>query len=169
MVSKRTGRSRALWFLLAAGGLLGLVGIAAGVAFYLTILRDLPDLDRIEDYRPPLASVVTDRHGERHVGMRSAHGAVGSHRGEQPREPERENGPAEDLGRRHPAGHSLRDTPAMDLCQVGDECSEPAEGRGDQADDDEAQERQQLVAGHYGTHRSPIGVIVSSWVQPRGD
>jgi penicillin-binding protein 1A len=65
MVSKRTGRSRALRFLLAAGGVLGLLGIGVGVAFYLTILRDLPDFERIEDYRPPLASVVTDRHGER--------------------------------------------------------------------------------------------------------
>jgi penicillin-binding protein 1A len=65
MVSKRTGRARALRFLLAAGGVLGLVGIGLGVAFYLTILRDLPDLDRIEDYRPPLASVVTDRNGQR--------------------------------------------------------------------------------------------------------
>ena len=65
MVSKRTGRARALRFLLAVGGVLGLVGIGLGLAFYLTILRDLPDLDRIEDYRPPLASVVTDRHGER--------------------------------------------------------------------------------------------------------
>ena len=65
MVSKRTGRSRVLRFLLAVGGILGLAAIGAGVAFYLTILRDLPDMDRIEDYRPALASVVTDRHGER--------------------------------------------------------------------------------------------------------
>ena len=65
MVSKRTGRSRVLRFLLLAGGLLGLAAIGAGVAFYLTILRDLPDMNRIEDYRPALASVVTDRNGER--------------------------------------------------------------------------------------------------------
>ena len=44
-------------------GLLAAAG-AAGV-LYWTVLRDLPDLEKIEDYQPALASVVLDRHGER--------------------------------------------------------------------------------------------------------
>jgi len=46
---------------------LGLVGLVAGVGaaayIYYSFLQDLPDLERIEDYRPPLATEVVDRHG----------------------------------------------------------------------------------------------------------
>ena len=50
------------WLAVLAG--LGLAAaIAAGYALYLSIVRDLPDLHRIEDYRPPLASSVYDRDG----------------------------------------------------------------------------------------------------------
>jgi penicillin-binding protein 1A len=63
--SRRSGRSRLLRLLLVVGGLLGVGAVAAGVAFYLAFVRDLPDIDSVEDYRPPLASVVLDRHGER--------------------------------------------------------------------------------------------------------
>jgi penicillin-binding protein 1A len=50
-------------------GLAALVGLgvaaAAGAIFllYRSIVQDLPDLEGIEDYRPPLASTVTDRDG----------------------------------------------------------------------------------------------------------
>ena len=47
--------------MLAGLGLAAAVG--AGYALYLSIVRDLPDLHRIEDYRPPLASTVYDRDG----------------------------------------------------------------------------------------------------------
>jgi penicillin-binding protein 1A len=49
--------------LLAAAGLLALAGLGGTAAFYLAFLRDLPDLDSLDDYRPPLASHVYDRHG----------------------------------------------------------------------------------------------------------
>ena len=49
--------------LLAAGGLLLVAMAAGGYWFYDQFLRDLPDLRRIEDYRPPLTSVVLDRKG----------------------------------------------------------------------------------------------------------
>ncbi len=68
MVSTRSaqpGRSRQLRFLLAAGGLLGLSASAAGVGFYLAFVRDLPNIESIEDYRPPVASIVLDREGRR--------------------------------------------------------------------------------------------------------
>ncbi len=43
---------------------LGVVGAAAGWGvIYFTLLRDLPDIERIEDYRPPLASRVYDVEG----------------------------------------------------------------------------------------------------------
>ena len=56
-------RSRGFKFLLVVLGLLGLGGVGAVAAFYWTFLRDLPDLRTIQDYRPPLASHVLDRHG----------------------------------------------------------------------------------------------------------
>ncbi|MBW2270774.1 MAG: PBP1A family penicillin-binding protein [Deltaproteobacteria bacterium] len=50
--------------LLLGGGILGAVGgLAAGISFYVLFMRDLPDLRRIEDYRPALTSVVLDREG----------------------------------------------------------------------------------------------------------
>ncbi|MGH0029090.1 MAG: penicillin-binding protein 1A [Myxococcota bacterium] len=54
-----------LRYLLLAGGLLGLASLAAVVAFYLAFVRDLPDIESVEDYRPALASVVVDRNGRR--------------------------------------------------------------------------------------------------------
>jgi len=57
-------RPRALKLLLAATGLLVVAGVGGSIAFYLAFLRDLPDLRTIEDYRPPIASRVLDRHGE---------------------------------------------------------------------------------------------------------
>jgi penicillin-binding protein 1A len=54
-------RSRGLKILLAAIGLLGVAGIGAALAFYFAILRDLPDLRSVSDFRPPLASFVFDR------------------------------------------------------------------------------------------------------------
>jgi penicillin-binding protein 1A len=50
--------------LLLGGGILGAVGgLAAGISFYVLFMRDLPDLRRIEDYRPALTSIVLDREG----------------------------------------------------------------------------------------------------------
>jgi len=57
-------RSRAFKWLPAAAGLLVIAGIGGAIAFYLAFVRDLPDLRRVEDYRPPIASHVVDRNGE---------------------------------------------------------------------------------------------------------
>ena len=57
-------RSRAFKWLLASTGLLVVAGIGGSIAFYLTFVRDLPDLRTIEDYRPPITSRVVDRNGE---------------------------------------------------------------------------------------------------------
>jgi penicillin-binding protein 1A len=56
-------RSRILRFLLAAAVVCAVVAGAGAVAFYHQFLRDLPDLRRIEDYKPPVTSVVLDRKG----------------------------------------------------------------------------------------------------------
>ncbi|MFB3118373.1 MAG: transglycosylase domain-containing protein, partial [Myxococcota bacterium] len=55
-------RSRGFKVLLAIVGFLVMVGAGAGGVLYWTLLRDLPDLRTIQDYRPPLASHVVDRH-----------------------------------------------------------------------------------------------------------
>ncbi len=55
-------RSRGFKILLVLVGLLSMTGAGAAGVFYWTFLRDLPDLRTIEDYRPPLASHVVDRH-----------------------------------------------------------------------------------------------------------
>ena len=55
--------SRALRVLLVAVGLLALGGVGAAVGAYFMFLRDLPDLQSLDDYRPALASRVVDRHG----------------------------------------------------------------------------------------------------------
>jgi penicillin-binding protein 1A len=55
--------SRAFRALLAAAVVLFLAAGAGGLWFYDEFLRDLPDLRRIEDYRPALTSVVLDRKG----------------------------------------------------------------------------------------------------------
>ena len=60
MAFARSGLAR---MLLLVGLLVGLTGAAAGLWFYDAILRGLPDLRRIEDYRPPVISVVLDRQG----------------------------------------------------------------------------------------------------------
>ncbi len=60
----RGGRRSPIWIGLAAcAGLLAIGAAAAWAAFYVTFLRDLPDLHGIADYRPLLATVVLDRHG----------------------------------------------------------------------------------------------------------
>ena len=43
--------------------LLGLALVAGGYWFYASFLRDLPNLNNITDFRPPLASRVLDRNG----------------------------------------------------------------------------------------------------------
>jgi len=58
-------RPRAFKWLLASAGLIVLAGIGGSIAFYLAFVRDLPNLRTVEDYRPPIASHVLDRHGER--------------------------------------------------------------------------------------------------------
>jgi penicillin-binding protein 1A len=55
--------SRGVRVLLAAAGLFVCAGAAAAVAFWWAFLRDLPDLETLDDYRPALASHVYDRHG----------------------------------------------------------------------------------------------------------
>ncbi len=54
-------RSRAMRLLLGGVILAGLGAGAAGVAFYLAFLRDLPDFRTLEDYRPALTTRVLDR------------------------------------------------------------------------------------------------------------
>ncbi len=56
-------RSRWVRLLLTAVGLLGLVGLGAAGVLYWSLVRDLPDLQSVEDYDPPLTTVVKDRHG----------------------------------------------------------------------------------------------------------
>jgi len=56
--------SRALRLLLVAGVLAVFTGIGALVAVYFLFLRDLPDLQSVDDYRPALATRVVDRHGQ---------------------------------------------------------------------------------------------------------
>jgi len=55
--------SRALRVLLVVGGLLALGGLGAALGVYFMLLRDLPDLQSLDDYRPALSSRVVDRHG----------------------------------------------------------------------------------------------------------
>jgi penicillin-binding protein 1A len=55
--------SRGVRVLLAAAGLFVCAGAGAAAAFWWTFLRDLPDLETLDDYRPALASHVYDRHG----------------------------------------------------------------------------------------------------------
>ena len=43
--------------------LFSLAGVAGGLWFYDEFLQGLPDLRRIEDYRPAVTSVVLDRNG----------------------------------------------------------------------------------------------------------
>jgi penicillin-binding protein 1A len=61
MARSRTAR------LLLAIALLGAAGLAAAAAaaavLYASLVRDLPALDTLADYRPPLTSTVLDRHG----------------------------------------------------------------------------------------------------------
>jgi penicillin-binding protein 1A len=56
----RPGGFRILRWGLAAGVL---ASAAAGFWFYVTFLSNLPDLKSVQDFRPPLASTVLDRHG----------------------------------------------------------------------------------------------------------
>ncbi len=56
-------RSWVFRLLLGFAGLLLLAGAATAWIVYSTLLRDLPDLHRLEDYRPPLTSRVLDRKG----------------------------------------------------------------------------------------------------------
>lgn len=58
--SRGSGTTRFFNVLVGAALLLFL----GGVAFYITFLQDLPDLDGISDYRPALASHLLDRHGQ---------------------------------------------------------------------------------------------------------
>lgn len=56
----RSGVVRIALLLLA----IGVVGLASGAgAVYWLVIRDLPDFQRIADYRPPLSSLVFDRQG----------------------------------------------------------------------------------------------------------
>jgi len=56
-------RGRGVRILLALGALGALATAIGAVAFYVAFLRDLPDLDTIEDYRPPTVTQLFDRKG----------------------------------------------------------------------------------------------------------
>ena len=56
-------RSWVFRVLLGFAGLVLLAGAGTAWIVYSTLLRDLPDLHRLEDYRPPLTSRVLDRKG----------------------------------------------------------------------------------------------------------
>ena len=51
--------------LVVATGLLIVTALGGSLGFYLAFVRDLPDIETVEDYRPPLASLVLDREGRR--------------------------------------------------------------------------------------------------------
>ena len=57
------GKSRGMKLLLALFGLAVFGGLGAAAGIYFAFVRDLPELRTLEDYRPPLASRVHDRHG----------------------------------------------------------------------------------------------------------
>ncbi len=50
------------WTLIGTAGLITVV-LIAGYAFYLHVIKDLPKLDKIEDYRPPVMAEVFDDKG----------------------------------------------------------------------------------------------------------
>jgi len=56
-------RGRGARILLAGAALAVLASAAGAVAFYLAFMRDLPDLQTLDDYRPAVASHVYDRNG----------------------------------------------------------------------------------------------------------
>jgi penicillin-binding protein 1A len=59
-----TIRSRGIRILLVLL-ILAVVAVAGGAGvLYLTLLRDLPDMDSLAEYSPPLTSRVVDRHGK---------------------------------------------------------------------------------------------------------
>ena len=49
--------------LIWGAGVLVVLGVAALFALWWTLLRDLPDVETLADYRPPLTSTVLDRNG----------------------------------------------------------------------------------------------------------
>ena len=55
--------SRAVRRLLTGVVAAAVVAALGWATFYVMILRDLPDLERVEDYRPLLTSRVLDRNG----------------------------------------------------------------------------------------------------------
>lgn len=63
-MARSRARSIVLRTLLGLFALLLLGGVAAGGFLYLSLTADLPDLRSLEDYRPPLASIVLDRNGK---------------------------------------------------------------------------------------------------------
>jgi penicillin-binding protein 1A len=68
MTSKHSRKSRIARILGATTGALLLAGLASAGAFYWLFVVDLPDIERVEDYRPALASHVFDRSG-RSIGI----------------------------------------------------------------------------------------------------
>ena len=54
---------RVLLVLFVLGVLVGIAAAGSAYYFYQLIAADLPSLESLEDYAPPLASVVFDRHG----------------------------------------------------------------------------------------------------------
>lgn len=62
-MTRARSRRRGLRLLAAVTVVCVAAGVGGGVAFYTAFLHDLPDLHRVEDYRPLLASHVLDRDG----------------------------------------------------------------------------------------------------------
>ncbi|NNL68098.1 MAG: PBP1A family penicillin-binding protein, partial [Myxococcales bacterium] len=58
-----SSRTRWMRLLVVATGLLSVTALGAALGFYLAFVRDLPDLQSVADYRPPLSSRVLDRNG----------------------------------------------------------------------------------------------------------
>ena len=59
----RTALRRVAQLLLAVSGLTALVGVVGVALFYALILRDLPELDSLDDYRPNLVTRVWSADG----------------------------------------------------------------------------------------------------------
>jgi penicillin-binding protein 1A len=62
-MARSRARSIVLWTLVGLAALVVLGGAGVASLAYLALVADLPDLRNLEDYRPPLTSVVLDRSG----------------------------------------------------------------------------------------------------------
>ena len=58
-------RGRGVRIALGASVLGGVAAAIGSIAFYFVFMRDLPDFENIEDYRPAIVTELFDRKGRR--------------------------------------------------------------------------------------------------------